>query len=28
VLLRQVKEFAIAHKRTLTDEEFFALVKK
>ena len=27
-LLRQVKDFAIAHKRTLTDEEFFALVKK
>ena len=25
-LLKQVKEFAIAHKRTLTDDEFFALV--
>ena len=27
-LLRQVKDFAITHKRTLTDEEFFALAKK
>ena len=27
-LLRQVKDFAVAQKRTLTDEEVFALVKK
>lgn len=27
-LLGRVKAFAVAHKRTLTDEEFFALVKK
>jgi isopropylmalate/homocitrate/citramalate synthase len=27
-LLRRVKDFAITHKRTLTDKEFFALVKK
>jgi len=26
-LLKQVKDFAVAHKRTLTDEEFFSLVK-
>ncbi len=27
-LLGRVKAFAVAHKRTLTDEEFFALVKQ
>jgi len=27
-LLRQVKEFAVTHKRTLTDEEFFAMAEQ